>query len=172
MATYIDVITGFLESGKTTFIKEIIQKDCFMEYEKSVLIVCEEGFEEYNQKALEKQKIKTVMVEDNSELSEQLFANIKQTYSPDYILVEYNGTWNIESLFCLKLPFSYHIRNVLFLSDADKFEYYLGNMTSLMQPQLLNSDAVVFNRFETLSKEKKRKLCGDIKNINKRSVRR
>ena len=39
------LITGFLESGKTTFIKEIFNDPEFYDGEKILLIVCENGVE-------------------------------------------------------------------------------------------------------------------------------
>ena len=41
------LITGFLEGGKTTFVKEIFNDPEFAEGEKITLIVCENGIEEY-----------------------------------------------------------------------------------------------------------------------------
>ena len=42
------LITGFLESGKTSFIQFTIQQDYFADGEKTLLIACEEGEEEYD----------------------------------------------------------------------------------------------------------------------------
>ena len=41
------VFTGFLESGKTQFIKEIIADPDFTENERTALLLCEEGIEEF-----------------------------------------------------------------------------------------------------------------------------
>lgn len=169
MAVYIDVITGFLESGKTTFIKDIIEKNCLMEYQKSVLIVCEEGYTEYQEDMLTKHRVDIISVEEESELNENFFENIKKQYMPEHIIMEFNGTWNISELLMLKLPFSYQIRNVIFISDADKFSFYLGNMSFIMQPHILNSDIVVFNRYESLKIKQKNDLKQTIRNINKRT---
>ena len=40
------LFTGFLESGKTMFIQDILRDPNFTEDERSLLIVCEEGIEE------------------------------------------------------------------------------------------------------------------------------
>ena len=37
------VITGFLESGKTTFIREVLASPDFADGEKTLLLLCEEG---------------------------------------------------------------------------------------------------------------------------------
>ena len=40
--------TGFLESGKTKFIQETLEDPRFNTGERTLLIVCEEGVEEYD----------------------------------------------------------------------------------------------------------------------------
>ena len=166
MAVYIDVITGFLESGKTTFIQEMVGQNGMMEYQKALLIVCEEGFTEYDKELLSEQEITMITVEELVGLDDNFFRNIRKDYDPDYIIMEFNGTWDIGSLLKLKLPFTYQFRNVLFISEAGKFRYYLENMTSLMQPQVLNSDIILFNRYQE-DKQQKKELLKTVKNINR-----
>lgn len=43
------LFTGFLESGKTKFIKETLADPKFNAGEKTLLVVCEEGIEEYEE---------------------------------------------------------------------------------------------------------------------------
>ncbi len=45
------VFTGFLESGKTKFIQEILADPNFTENEVTALLLCEEGIEEYDEKS-------------------------------------------------------------------------------------------------------------------------
>ena len=54
------IVTGFLESGKTRFMTEMLADDGFSEGERTLLIVCEEGEEEYDPELLK--KTNTVMV--------------------------------------------------------------------------------------------------------------
>ena len=42
------IITGFMDSGKTKFITEMLEDDGFSEGERTLLIQCEEGEEEYS----------------------------------------------------------------------------------------------------------------------------
>ena len=41
------LFTGFLESGKTKFMQSILEDERFIENERVLLLVCEEGIEEY-----------------------------------------------------------------------------------------------------------------------------
>ena len=169
MATYIDIITGFLESGKTTLIKELLNSRLTEEFTRVVLIVCEEGFTEYDEGQLKDKNIKSVVLENESELCDNMFKQISDKYNPDYIVVEYNGTWDISKLLRLKVPFEYKFRNIIFVSDTGTFKNQLSNMTSVMQPHILNSDVVVFNRYEEINLGIQKKLIRDIKSINPRT---
>lgn len=169
MATYIDIITGFLESGKTTLINQLLQSNFLKEFDKILLIICEEGFTEYDEEKLREMHIKTLMLENESELDDNLFYQIEYKYHPDYIIVEYNGTWNISNILRLKIPFEYKFRNVAFVSETEKFRNQLGNMATVMQPHILNSDIVIFNRFNKIHQGMQKKLVKDIKNINPRT---
>ena len=46
------LITGFLESGKTTFLDFTLQQEYFSIDGKTLLILCEEGEEEYDKEKL------------------------------------------------------------------------------------------------------------------------
>ena len=169
MATYVDVVTGFLESGKTSFINDIIKSKEFEEYDKSVLIICEEGLVEYDEEVLKEHDIDMIIIENESELSDDLFEGIMEKLDPEYIIVEYNGTWDITKLLGLKMPFDLNFRNVISISEASTFHNQLCNMTSVIQPHIINSDIVVFNRFETIDEGTRKKLQHDIENINSKT---
>ena len=52
--TPVYMFLGFLESGKTKFIQETFEDPRFSAGEKTLLLVCEEGEEEYKQCLLKK----------------------------------------------------------------------------------------------------------------------
>ncbi|MCI1959424.1 MAG: permease [Clostridia bacterium] len=163
---YIDIITGFLESGKTTFINELLENEAFEEYNKIILVICEEGFTQYDENELRSLNVVPIFLENESDLTNNLFNSIESKYCPDYVLVEYNGTWNISKIIGLKTPKFYKLRNIILISNAESFNNQLDNMASLMQPHILNSDVVVFNRFKKLNEKAQKKLAKVIKNIN------
>ena len=51
------VFTGFLESGKTKFIQETLEDPRFNSGEKTLLLVLEEGEEEYDRSRYPSQKV-------------------------------------------------------------------------------------------------------------------
>ena len=64
------LINGFLEAGKTQFLDFTMQQDYFKTEGKTLLIVCEEGDTEYDEKKLKKNKTAVVFVDDMEKLTD------------------------------------------------------------------------------------------------------
>lgn len=166
MAVFIDVITGFIESGKTTFINKLIERKTFLEYGKTVLVVCEEGIGTYSAEDLKTCNISPVILSESEELTDEWMDALITEYTPDYIIIEYNGTWDIGRLLALRLPKFCMFRNLIHISEAGRFNPYLRNMSSILQPQIINSDLIVFNRAGQLAEENKKQLKSQVRAIN------
>ena len=82
------VFTGFLESGKTQFIKEILADPNFTENERTALLMCEEGLEEYDERELLHYGTALVPIESPDQLTPNRLKRIEQKYDPDRILIE------------------------------------------------------------------------------------
>lgn len=144
MKTNINVICGFLESGKTTLIQQILESFTLEEYERVVVLSCEEGIEELHTDFL--QNVTVISIENSNRLFRGLFRKIQREIKPDLILIEYNGTWPLEHLLCVQLPPDYQLNRILFCAEAANFERYRKNFGTMMAEQLENCDAVLFNR--------------------------
>ena len=69
MSIPVYIFTGFLESGKTTLIKDTLLDPGFGQEEKTLLLVCEEGMVEYDDAFLAKTNTTLVVVEKEEDLS-------------------------------------------------------------------------------------------------------
>ena len=98
------LFTGFLESGKTMFIQDILRDPNFTEDERSLLIVCEEGIEEYDPKLLELSRTQVITVEDQSELTLRFFRDLGKQYDPDRVPIAFNGMWEVGPFLERQLP--------------------------------------------------------------------
>ena len=76
------LITGFLESGKTSFLQEIFESGEFADGERGLLISCEEGEVELDEKATLACKIDTVTLDEEEELTADFLENCKNVYKP------------------------------------------------------------------------------------------
>ena len=73
------LITGFLESGKTSFLQEIFESGEFADGERGLLISCEEGEVELDEKATLACKIDTVTLDEEEEL--QIFLRTARMFT-------------------------------------------------------------------------------------------
>lgn len=162
------LFTGFLESGKTTFINDTITDPDFIDGKKTLLIVCEEGMEEFDEVELVKSNIQVITVEEQESLTEEYFKELESFYEPARILIEYNGMWNVTKLLQEVLPENFTVVQVISTIDATTFEMYNTNMKSLLMEQVGNSDLVVFNRCEETMKKGSYKRS--IKAVNRKAA--
>lgn len=146
------LFTGFLESGKTLFLKDTINDPQFTENQRILVVACEEGIEEYDIAGLEKKNIFVEMIDDISDFNPNKLADFAKKYSPKKVLIEYNGMWQLEPMLTMKLPKSWGIAQIITTVAAPTYELYLNNMRSLMMEQFTNTDMVVFNRCDANSK--------------------
>ena len=136
---------GFLESGKTKFIQDTLCDERFNSGEKTLLVVCEEGIEEYDPAIFSGCNVTVKAVEDESELSPQLFSTWQKETKCERIIIEYNGMWKIDSLF-MNLPRGFQIVQCMMFADATTFINYNANMRNQTVDKLRVSELVVFNR--------------------------
>ena len=140
------LFTGFMDSGKTTLIKETLVENGFAEQGKSLIICCEDGDVEYDAAELDKIKTKVVMVEKEEDFTAEFLNNLNLSYLPDQVFIEYNGTWGMDVLMEMDLPKGWVIVQSLATVDATTFEMYLQNMRAMIMEQLFQADVVIFNR--------------------------
>ncbi|MBR2283516.1 MAG: GTPase [Ruminococcus sp.] len=138
---------GFLESGKTKFIKETLSDKRFMTGERTLLLVCEEGIEEYDTSDFEKNNVVMRVLEDKDELNEPNLIRLTVETHAERILVEYNGMWLLNDLF-QAMPESWQLCQFMFFADAQTFMQFNANMRSLVVDKLNMCELAVFNRFE------------------------
>ena len=141
------LFTGFMDSGKTTLLKSSLLDEDFAQG-KNLVIVCEDGDEQYEQEEFLQHHVNVVVLEleDESELTEEFLSTCAKEYDPDQVFIEYNGTWEAATLLDLKLPAGWELIQQLTTVDATTFEMYLTNMRTMMMEQIFNSDVVIFNR--------------------------
>lgn len=140
------IINGFLDSGKTTFIKETLQDPQFRNGGKILLILCEEGEEEYDEVALAKQGVSIVSVEKEEQLTDEFLFGLEMFYKPHMVMVEMNGMWKLASILERNMPDEWALVQIITIADATTFDAYMKNMRSLMLEEMKYSDIAIFNR--------------------------
>lgn len=140
------LFTGFLESGKTKFIQETLEDERFNSGEYTLLVLCEEGEEEYEPKSWSGKNVFIKTVDEPSQLTSDLLSGWVKETGAERVIIEYNGMWTLDNLYNA-MPKKWTIYQEMMFADAKTFENYNANMRSLVVDKLKSAELVIFNRF-------------------------
>lgn len=139
------LFTGFLESGKTKFVQETLSDKRFHKNERTLVVVCEEGVEEYDPTAIPTKNIMFEVIDDESDLTEERLKAAAAKARATRVLIEYNGMWQLQKLYDI-MPENWLIYQQMVFFDAATFTSYNANIRSLVVDKITDADMVVFNR--------------------------
>ena len=140
------LITGFLDSGTTTLLTDTLNMDYFNDGQRTVLLRCEDGEEEFDQEHLSKRNCRVLEVNSAEELTYDFLMEIDRRYQPERVLFEYNGMWPLDVMRNLKMPKSWGLYQIINVIDSTTFEMYRANMQSMIIDMVSDADMVLFNR--------------------------
>ena len=140
------LITGFLESGKTSFLNFTLQQDYFYIDGKTLLILCEEGEEEYDMETLRFGNTVVEVIEKEEDLTPERLLAMEIVHQPERVIVEYNGMWLASKFEQMKKPDGWGIEQWITCVDASTYQMYIANMKSIFMDMVRGADMVVFNR--------------------------
>ena len=139
------VFTGFLESGKTKFIQETLEDPRFNAGERTLLLVCEEGEEEYDPSSYPHACVYQEVIEDLDAMTPETLAELVKKYHARRVVAELNGM-RMAGDFYDKMPQDWQIAQEVMFADAGTILSYNANMRSLVVDKLTGAEMVVFNR--------------------------
>ncbi len=160
------LFTGFMDSGKTSLIMDTLFENDFSEG-NGLIIMCEDGDVEYDLKKLEGIGIDLVTIDSEEKFTDAKLKEINDSYHPDQVFIEYNGTWGVDKILEAKLPKDWVMVQSLATVDSTTFESYWNNMRAMMQEQVFEADVVIFNRCD--DNTDKGKLRRQIKTVNRKA---
>lgn len=138
---------GFLEAGKTKFIQETLEDERMENGERTLLLLCEEGVEEYAPERFAVRNVAVATLESADELTLENLERLTEKYGAQRIIVEYNGAWLLQQFFDA-MPESWVINQMMTFFDANTFLNYNKNMRQLVFDKVQMTQMVVFNRFK------------------------
>jgi uncharacterized repeat protein (TIGR03943 family) len=152
------IINGFLDSGKTEFITYTMEQPYFQVKGRTLLILCEEGENEYDVNLLKMSRTDLEWIENEEDFNSSRLLELEKRYKPERIIIEYNGMWNYKNM---KLPWHWSIEQQVTTIDASTFPMYFNNMKSLLAEMIRKSELIIFNR------------CDDVEDLNsyKRNIK-
>lgn len=140
------LFTGFLESGKTKFIQETLEDKRFCNGEKTLLLVCEEGIEEYEPDEFADDSVCIRIIESKEELTTENLNKFKSETRAQRCVLEYNGMWLLDDLY-KAMPDDWMVYQEFMFVDSTTFLNYNANMRQLVFDKLKSCELVIFNRF-------------------------
>ncbi len=161
------LFTGFLESGKTKFAQETLEDSNFNNGDRMLLLVCEEGIEEYEPDNFASGNIFMEVVESESELNTPHLAALLKKHRCSYVIIEYNGMWPLDTLYT-NMPPEWVVAQEFMFIDATTFLNYNNNMRQLMVDKLQSCELVVLNRFPEGDEDLKMQAHKIIRATNRR----
>jgi G3E family GTPase len=165
MKAKLEIVSGFLGAGKTSFINSYLNTDLCIEKE-ILIILLEKGISDIRR---DLGNIKIVYLEDINKLKEVLIKEIKDNkYSR--VIIEFNGTLNLSIIGELfkdkeirkKIRFygSYYVGN------SRNLGIYLKNLGEIIIPFIQSSKLIILNNLSLLDEIKQKELIKDMKEIN------
>ena len=136
--------TGFLDSGKTKFIQETLEDTRFNDGERTLLLVFEEGEEEYDFSRYPAQNVWLEVLDQQTVTTKQL-ANLQKKYKAERIVMELNGMQQVGDLY-MRFPEEWVVAQEVMFADSTTFMAFNNNMRNLVMDKLVGAQMVVFNR--------------------------
>lgn len=140
------LFTGFLESGKSTCFQEILEEGNFEDGLRTLFLMTEEGEKEIAADLLQYNKVDTVVIEEEEDLTEDKCIELVKEYKPARIVIEVNGMWDMVKLINETIPENWVVVQTFTTVNAETFQMYINNMKSLIMSHFQHSDLVIFNR--------------------------
>ena len=138
------VFTGFLDSGKTKFIQETLEDPRFNAGERTLLLVFEEGEEEYDFSTYPHQNVYLEVLDQQTVTTKDLQALVKK-HKPHRVVAELNGMQLVGDIYS-RFPENWAIAQEVMFADSTTFMAYNANMRNLVMDKLVGGQMVVFNR--------------------------
>ena len=138
--------TGFLDSGKTKFIQETLEDERFNAGERTLLLVFEEGEEEYDFSTYPHKNIYLEVLDQATVTTKELLA-LQKKYKPERVVVELNGMQQVGDLY-MRFPEGWALAQEVMFADTTTIMAYNANMRNLVMDKLVGAQMVVFNRLE------------------------
>ena len=155
-------VNGFLEAGKTTFIKELIGRESFRISGKTLILLCEEGEVELTDEELAETNSVMELIEEEADFNEDNIASIEKKYRPERVIVEFNGLWNRKNL---NFPWYWDDIMEIAVFDATTFKLYSDNMRPFLAEQVRCAELVLFYKADEM-RDKLASYARNIKAIN------
>lgn len=139
------VFTGFLDSGKSTFLQSTLEDKRFNNGERTLVLLCEEGDVELDSSRFSGKNVTIQVIEDKAQFTPANLTAMQKACRAQRVMVEYNGMWLLNEFYS-QLPKNWIVYQEMMFADANSFLSYNTNLRNLTVDKLQGAQLVVFNR--------------------------
>ena len=168
MKIHIEIVTGFLGAGKTSFINSLIS-ETQIEGEKVLIFQLEDGEKKIVQISNMRFFVKAKEIKEVKELKEKMIYLINE-YNPNRIIIEYNGTSNLKELFNILDEKIYKecckVTTVYFVADGKSLNEYIDNIGGFIIPFIQSANMIIVNNVQYVNKKVLEDVVNKARNIN------
>ena len=129
------VFTGFLDSGKTKFIQETLEDPRFNAGERTLLLVFEEGEEEYDFSTYPYKNVYLEVLDQQTVTTKELKALAKK-HKAQRVVAELNGMQLVGDLYS-RFPEDWVFAQEVMFAYSTTFMAYNANMRNLVMDKLV-----------------------------------
>ena len=146
------IINGFLEAGKTQFMKFTMQQEYFQTDGNTLLIVCEEGEEGYDKDLLDSTHTTVKYIDYISDFTKEKMIEFTKEVDPERVLIEWNGLWEQDKI---QIPDIWYVNQMITIYDTSTLDLYIKNkdLKAYMGKMLRDSELVICNRADDIDEE-------------------
>ncbi|MCR1950138.1 hypothetical protein NSA50_03560 [Clostridium sp. DSM 100503] len=165
MKCKLEIVSGFLGSGKTSFINSYLTTE-MCNNDEILVVLLERGTTNIEKKF---KNVKIVYLNNCDNMEDLLIDEIKHK-KYNRIIIEFNGTYDLSIIDKLlknrKVKEQVTFYGNYFIGDSSNLEVYLKNMGELIIPFIQSSKIIVLNNLNSINKEKRERLMNIIEGIN------
>ena len=166
MKIKIEIVSGFLGSGKTSFINAYLNTEICLDKE-ILIILLEEGMKSVKSNV---KNIKVMYLENINSLKDLLIKEIdKKQYSK--VIIEFNGTMSLTIIGKVfgdkEIRKKFDFYGNYYIGDSKNLKVYLKNLGEVILPFLQSSKLIILNNLSLLSSNQEKELIKVIEDINK-----
>ncbi|MBE6062083.1 MAG: cobalamin biosynthesis protein [Clostridium butyricum] len=167
----IEIVTGFLGAGKTSFINSLLkesqvegEKILVFQLESGKIQLCENNDVNYPIKCI---RLKSIEDLENCILDEAL------SYKPNRIIIEYNGTFYMDELIKVLKDKRYkeivRISTIFFVADGKNLNEYINNIGNFIVPFIRYANMIIVNNTQYCNEESINAEIKKIKSMNSKA---
>lgn len=138
------LFTGFLGSGKTTFINDLLESGGLARV-RTLAVLTERGEAEPEIPARYGDLFTVCYVRDRNDLTRDRLAQMQAEAGAGQILIEYNGMWPLADLFAA-FPKGWMLYSAILIADSEQFRFYNMNMRDRTADKIRACTIAMFNR--------------------------